>query len=131
MKYLNKALLSTVVLIVFSITGCATNAEKNFLSKNNITIERVHSKNVHVEKADVIKTANGIRVYGYLKRHAKPRGTIPGHIDVEIINSNGESQGITRDSYSRTNRRKQVKFSVVLNAVPENGSIIRVTHHPK
>lgn len=132
MKLTNKIVHGCIVLVVFLTVGCATNSEKNFLTENNISVERVNSKLAHVERVKVSKTIDGILIYGVLKRHDQPRRSIPGHVDIEVLDSNGQSLRVISKSYSRIPLNKnQSNFSVVLKAVPEKGSIIRVSHHSK
>ena len=132
MKLTSKVLHGCVVLFAFLTVGCSTSAEKNFLTDNGISVERVNSKLAHVERGKVSKTTDGIMIYGVLKRHDHPRRIIPGHVDIEILDSNGQSLDMISRNYSRIPLNKnQSTFRVELSAVPENGSVIRVSHHPK
>ena len=130
MKLLNKTLSGLMFLSALVVTGCATNQQKEFLDEKNITIERVDSSASHIEKVNVTKSEKGILIRGEIRKHSHNRGPIPGHLDLEIIDEEGESKLISTVKYHRRGHKAKVaKFKVELDIVLEKGDVIRIMHH--
>ena len=89
---------------------------------------------VRVTWISVRKEGDSLVVAGAVR----PRGMFPGcrrgHVDVEVLDSNGRllAEGHSRDVYvhSRVGSPKIKRFTVTLPLSPPQDSLIRVTHHP-
>ena len=85
-KKLNVIFFSIVVTISFS--GCST--YKKFESDNKIVIKSVGSNFATITRAGLYTTEpNVILLRGKLKRKSFQSGSIPGHLDIELLNLDG------------------------------------------
>ena len=125
-----KPLATIAILITFSVTtGCAMTG-KDLIHDNTVKIEKVSSKRGAVTFVSVIQEGDEVVLRGEVRRRPTGRGSIPGHIDVEVIDSSGANMEQMSTGYRRSGTKSRyAKFHSRLAAVPPSGSLIRVIHH--
>jgi len=93
------------------------------------TVETQTSPIAHVH-ADVQRADRAWQVYGEVHQPNHGMGTIPGHVDIELIAEDGTVLARTNNGYHHRSRRS--RYSWFLVDLPEvDGSVakIRVMHH--
>lgn len=121
--------VATVVILVV-LSGCAT-LGRDLARDGAVTVERVSSTHAEVSHVHVHQAAAGMMVYGELTKLPAAPWTLPGHVEVQILDPHETVVDQMDTSYHRKDKRShRVWFHVQVPAVPPPGSIVRVTHHP-
>ncbi len=100
------------------------------LDSDVVAIERQGSRVANIGQVAVFQQEEGSLVRGKVRRSHYGRSDIPGHVDIELIDSNGKS--VYKDSVSYRSislRKREAKFYVKLDRVIEKGSLLRIKHH--
>ena len=127
MTLLSKLQYNLIILGSLAIAGCATNQEKDLSSANIIAIERVDSKKASIGVVNITNAENVFKIQGEIRRRAKLRGAIPGHMDIELIGGDGKIITKLFTNYSRGSYK--AKFNLTLTDPPKEDYFVRVTHH--
>lgn len=116
-------------LVFFSsifVAGCATS---HHAKNSDIMIERIDSSSVKVTHAYITKTAEGLILQGELKRKQHSHAPVPGHVHVELIDSNGETiNTIELDPRAKTSSDHIAKFDTVLPQEADANKV-KIIHH--
>lgn len=130
MKPINKILPPFFILSGLVLTGCSTNQEKDYVSSNDITVERADSKKARIALLNVTAADNWIEIRGEVRRRSNLHGSIPGHIDIELIGDDGQTISKSYTEYSRRNHRtRTAEFSIKLDTAVKENYTVRVAHH--
>jgi hypothetical protein len=116
------------ILTTFGVLACVT-MDRDLVRNGTVKIEKVSSAWGTVGFVSVTQEAEEVWLRGQVRRRPSGRGPIPGHIDLEVIDPEGnvlEKLGIDYDRPSPKSR--YANFHAVLTATPPPGSTIRVTH---
>lgn len=130
MKWLNVAL----VVIMIAVSGCAGN-RVNLVDKGVVSIERMPSKirGVYFHDVQVYKKGDDLVVSGSVKRRYTSVAGGSGHVDVAIINPDGNVVKYVSTAYSPKVISKRSHsgsyFEVRLPVVPQDGTTVRVAIH--
>jgi len=123
------AILTTITLTA----GCATTG-RDLVRDNTVKIEKVSSSRATVSFVSVLQEGNDVTLRGEVRRRpVVGRGSIPGHIDLEVIGPHGGILEETIVGYHRRSvKSRRASFRATLQTAPPLGSTIRVTHdtHP-
>jgi len=130
MKWLNVIL----GIIVITASGCA-GSRVNLVEKGGVSIERMTSKvrGLYFHNVHAYKESDGLVVSGNVKRRytSVPGGS--GHVDVAIINPEGEAVKHVGTNYSPRVVSKRshpgARFEVRLPVIPQEGDTVRVAIH--
>lgn len=126
---INKYILSGAIVITsIWVTGCTIHKGNSFLQSKNITVQRIHSKQVFIEKINITESPNGILIDGEVWKHFDTRGAIPGHVDIEVFNSSGQLLAKSTTDLRRISKGK-ARFELDIHIIPEPNSLIKITHH--
>lgn len=85
--------------------------------------------------ASVVQTrsADGLKVSGWVEKSWPYRGRILGHVDVEVRERNGKILSMQQGAlFGRTPTARnpdRARFSVTVAALPEDASSISIRHH--
>jgi len=110
------------------LTGCASN--QGLIRTGDVTLEKVNSSSVKITRTYLHTTENAITLRGELTRRTPARGSIPGHLHVELIGLDGKVMKKAEISYKRKNvKSRYAHFSLSVPDILAPGSTIRVTHH--
>jgi len=129
---------STVLIVVYGLvtlffnSSCAlTTMGRNLVSDNVVKIERVTSKRARVATINVRQIDSKLSIFGTIKNKTSAgRGFIPGHIDIEFVDSNGDITNRTNIPYRRKNTKSRTSyFNLKLDVVLTENTTIRVIHH--
>lgn len=116
------------VLITLFIAGCAATG-KDLVRDNTVQIEKVSSTWAAVRFVNVVQEDGEVTLRGEVVRRPVGRGPIPGHIDLEVIGSDGDVLEEAVIGYHRRSvKSRYATFHATLNATPPRGSTVRVTH---
>ena len=122
------------IIIFVTLLGSSTLVNSKTI-ESDITIERISSRQVTVKTANVINNNGGITVSGRLKRkYATNSWRLPGHIDVEILGTEGTviyktKAGYSKTSHLRTVRNFKYSYSIDIPFILSSKNIIRVLFH--
>jgi len=121
---------TSLVFVLLASTGCSALTD-NYTQENNIKINKLNSDMATIAQVNVEQTESGIYIRGQLRRKLNQRGSIPGHIDIEIKNPAGKSLYKQKVSYMRKNTQSAYsRFYQAIDLKPEPGSTILVKHRP-
>ncbi|MFV2059686.1 MAG: hypothetical protein ACC653_03320 [Gammaproteobacteria bacterium] len=98
---------------------------------HDFKIETVKSSKVNISGVNLLKITEGYVVNGKVSNKGRHRRlTIPGHVDISILDVNGKSINTTETAIYRVNKKSRyAKFKQTLNQTPVKGNTIRVAHH--
>lgn len=118
-----------VISMVAMTTGCAT-MSRDLVRENTLNIEKVSSKIGTVTDVHIVQDESQVRIYGELTHSTLGRGTIPGHVDLEVIGPDGDVLEQTTIEYHRRSMKSKIStFHSTLQTMPPVGSTIRVIHN--
>lgn len=118
---------AVIVALLTLLSGCATNSQNQATTP---TIERVDSSTVTITHAYIDNTKEGGVLKGEIKRTIHSHGGIPGHVRIEIVNSEGKVVKAADIPYTpKPNSEHIADFSVLLPDDYAENSIVRVIHH--
>ncbi|MEZ5542941.1 MAG: hypothetical protein R3F42_13010 [Pseudomonadota bacterium] len=116
------------ILATLFITGCATTG-RDLVRDNTVQIEKVSSRWATVRSVNVVQEDGEVTLRGEVVRWPPVRGSIPGHIDLQVIGPDGE---IVKEAVIEYHRRsvkaRYATFHTTLKPATAAGSTIRVTH---
>jgi hypothetical protein len=117
------AFLTTFGILV----GCATQG-KDLVGTDTVKIHKVSSAWGTIGFVRVIQDGEEVTLRGAVKRRPSGRGFIPGHIELEVNNPEGDVLEQCVIDYYPGPKSTYANFHAVLNATPPPGSTIRVIH---
>lgn len=127
--------LGVLIATLVIITGCASTGA-DLVERGEVKVEYEPSHYAHFHRVSVRQEEGVLIVSGYLYRrshHKRPHRSayVWGHVDVELVSSNGDvlQQGYT--GFTRVGLRNsgKYKFSIQFSGTIPQGSGIRVVHH--
>jgi len=132
MKLFRENTFTKALLVVCLLAPWGVNAHDPVDSMHAIPVETVGTSLAYPTQVHVQETDEGLEVKGKLKRKGHKNKTLRGHVDVELVDSNGQVLESKKVSISpRTGSSKHDHdrdFSAVL-ALPEAQEYsVRVTH---
>jgi hypothetical protein len=124
--------VNTQAIIAFLTTfgllaGCAT-AGKDLVGTGTVTIEKVPSAWGTIGFVRVLQEGEEVTLRGAVNRRPFGRGFIPGHIELQVINPDGDVLESCVIDYYPGPKSTYANFHAVLNATPPPGGTIRVKH---
>jgi hypothetical protein len=118
-----------VCIAVAVMAGCAGPGSDRYAA-DAITIERVDSSHAEVTSARVMRRAAEITVNGRLQKRRYGRSPTPGHLHIEVFDSDGMLLAETTTDYRRLNPKMgSSEFSQSLPVAGDRVRTIRVAHH--
>ncbi|MCO6411333.1 MAG: hypothetical protein J5I92_01185 [Thiogranum sp.] len=125
-----KTLATMAILTTFTvIAGCAITG-KELVGDNTVKVEKISSEWGVVTFVSVVQEGDEVALRGEVRRRPIGRGSIPGHIDVEVLDSSGATLERMSTDYRRLSiKSRYAKFDANLGTIPPSGSTIRVIHH--
>jgi len=128
-RYINKPVAAVALTTIILVAGCATTG-RDLVRDNTVQIEKVSSKWGLVTAVSVIREGVDVTLRGEVRRRPAGRGPIPGHVDVEFLDSEGVTRKRMNIDYRRPGiKSRYAKYHVRLRSMPPSGSAIRVMHH--
>ena len=124
------ALLQLSVLIVL-INGCAL-VQEDLVERNIARVETVPSREFVFESVSVKRKGMDVMITGVLQhRHGRTVRAIPGHIDVLVLDSDGNmvASGTVPYRISHPGSSLWVKFGMYASI--DDGTLVRLSHHEK
>jgi len=115
---------------VLLISGCATLNYGEPYDMSNISLKTERSRFAKVDRVNIYKQQEGTLIRGEVRRNFYGRGTIPGHVDIELTDSTGKSV-FKEKTYSRHTslRSHYADFSIKIPFPVAKGSHLRIVHH--
>lgn len=117
-------------ILLWLLSACTVMENEKALTSEMLTIERYSSDLGKIAHVSVSQTEHGHVVRGQVKPVLSYRGIVPGHVDIELKNSEAETiyKGVI--DYTRRNAKSRTAyFSVKLDEPVAAGSLLRVIHH--
>lgn len=109
--------------------GCVSWGER--LGEDYAAIETVSSPYTHLVNVSLYREDAGVVIHGELHNRRGGRAAIPGHIDIDVVQPDGTRQTTHNVGYQRTSARSRTAhFTYRLDPAPQQGSRVRVVHHP-
>lgn len=114
--------------LVAMLAGCAT--AQGLAQQQGVKLESVDSGSVRITRTYLDATEEETILRGELERRIPARGSIPGHLHVELIAPDGKVMKEADIGYVRKSFKSRLaKFSLPIPEPLVTGSTIRVTHH--
>ena len=111
------------------LSGCASMPD-NLAANGTMKVERVDSRDAHIEIVQVRAVTFGLKISGRLRKRYHGRGVIPGHLHIKIIDRNGEILAQTTSGYQRRSvKTRRSSFSTTISMQQGEVSTIEVIHH--
>ena len=122
---------TVVLLTIFGIpAGCATMGN-DLVANDAVKIEKVGSARGTIGPVRAIQEGEEVALSGEVRRRPFGRGPIPGFIDLEVLNPQGDVLEQCVIDYDRPSpNARYANFHAVLEVAPPTGSTIRVRHDP-
>jgi hypothetical protein len=111
------------------LAGCATKG-KDLVGSDTVRIEKVSSARGTIGFVRVIQEGEEVTLHGKVSRRPFGRGFIPGHIDLQVINPEGDLLEKCVIDYYPGPKSTYANFHATLKGMPA-GSTIRVIHHTR
>lgn len=112
---------------MISMVGCSLNTS---LTNEDITVERINSSSAKITRAYLQSMETILLLRGELTRYIPARGSIPGHLHIELIDPNDTAFKETEIGYRRKNRKSRyAKFYLPIPGDLRTISRVRVIHH--
>ena len=117
------------IVVMMSLMGCSTYTK--FETDKKIVIKTVDSNVARITRAGLYTTEpNVILLRGKLKRRNFQSGSIPGHLDIELINAGGEVFKKAEVKYwQQGGKYSDSTFSIALPVEFSLVSMVRITHY--
>ncbi|MCF6280835.1 MAG: hypothetical protein L3J28_01290 [Candidatus Polarisedimenticolaceae bacterium] len=116
------------VIFITLLTGCTSSL--NIVNVQHVRLENIGSSSVRITRSYLSSTADEMVLRGELTRRIPARGSIPGHLHIELI---GPDNGLIKTAeidYKRKNRRSRYShFSLSIPEILVAGSTLRIIHH--
>ena len=126
-----KTMINAIFIIgIAFLSSCSL--DTSLVKKEDVIVERVNSNSVIITRA-YLQHSNKTKVLrGELKRRVQIRGSIPGHLHIELFNSEGVIFQEANVGYRR-NGVTSGKATFFLEIPGDLSSIksVRVTHHDR
>jgi hypothetical protein len=127
---------TTQIIIIFTIaviTGCSSNTrptDTRPASLDHIKLERIDSSSAGIIHAYLKFSDDQLVLRGEIKRKLHQRGTVPGHLNVEVIDTAGTVIDDTAVCYKlKCTNTGTSSFIYKTSRDPQEISVIRITHH--
>jgi hypothetical protein len=129
-------MIKTIFLVgiigISSLTGYSSHA--NSMKENHIKLESVDSSSVHINKVYLKNSGTALELRGEVKKHfVRPhprRFSIPGHLDIELMNIDGVVlKTVYIDYKQKPTKLGFAKFYLLISDDVEQIRAIRVIHH--
>ena len=118
--------------LLIGLSGCMS-IKLNSVDGLNLYIERIKSNRLTFRNVRVIQSGDGVVVAGNIKRRKNSVGTSGGHIDMALLNNEGEVIQKVSTFYTprRFSRRSLFtpSFKVRFSGMPIEASVVRVAYH--
>ena len=127
-----KIVVSVLTLVVIS-GSCFASNRRDLVDQGVVSLERQHSKKVHIAWSNVRQDGEGIVVSGVLMRHAITSYPIWRHVEVTILAPDGTVLQEARTSDIQVPRRvpgrgfNTKRFEVRFPGIPPRGSLVRIS----
>ena len=120
----------TILSGVILLSSCATLDLGKSVDKSQITIETKRSRFASIGYIDIYEQKDESLIRGKVRRNYYGRGTIPGHIDIELTDAAGKNL-FKEVTYSRQSslRSHTADFSVKIPFHISKGSRLLIMHH--
>ena len=122
------------VLALAAISGsCFASHRIDLVDRGVVSLERQHSKKVHIAWGNVHQDGEDIVVSGVLMRHVITSYPIWRHVEVVVVAPDGTVLKETRTSDIKVPRRvpgrgfNTKRFEVRLAGIPPRGSLVRIS----
>lgn len=110
------------------LVGCAT--AQGLAQQQGVKLESVDSSSVRITRIYLQIGEEGTVLHGELERRIPRRGFIPGHLRVELIDTDGKVTKEADIGYTHQGVKSRLaKFSLSIPEPLVAGSTLRVTHH--
>ncbi len=126
-----KIVMGVLTLAVISGSCFAAN-RRDLVDPGEVSLERQHSKKVHIAWTKVQQDGEDIVVSGVLRRHALTSYPIWRHVEVTVLAPDGTVLQKARTSNIKVPRRipgrgfNTKRFEVRLPGIPPRGSSVRI-----
>jgi len=123
-------LIKVILTISFSFWISACSFQKTETLAPKIKIETINSANAQITSSYIKVNNDKWILYGKVARKHRRRGPIPGHLHVEIVDSNNQVTHETTLQYKRKRvQSTYANFSLVIPFQLPPESRLRVIHH--
>jgi len=122
--------LITSLTGVLLISGCATLDYGEPYDLSNVTVETERSRFASIDRINIYTQKEGSLIRGEVRRNYYGRGTIPGHIDIELTDAAGKRVFNDKTYSHQTSLRSHyADFSIKIPFSITKGSHLRLVHH--
>jgi hypothetical protein len=118
-----------IIPLVLIISACASGMV-NLVTDGTVKLETVSSRAIHFERVAIYASDTGLVVSGELHKRHHGRGPISGHIDIQVVASDGAILATTNIKYYRGSHKSRTSnfFVEIPIELPMN-STVRIMHH--
>ena len=130
---MNNIYVSVCMVIVSTLSGCAINGT-NISQNGTVTIERIDSETLFMPWADAYEEGNNLMIRGVIEQRYQSSNSLKAHVDVTIIDSNGQLLKETKTANVYVPRNlpgkgiKWVRFNLTVPMMVSKGTTIKL--HP-
>lgn len=126
----------SMVVSLNLLPAFAGQMKTDLLQNKTVTIQQNASNVAKVTDVKVKQNYTGSIITGKVvllsKTNAVRHRAIPGHVDISILDTNGNSTKLASVHYSKISiKSRYAKFRYDLAITPKSGSTLVITHNPK
>ena len=131
MKTSSRTMSKILVLgaILTFILGCIL-MQPVMAQTEDVKIKRIASSYAHISHVAISPTDSGLHIRGTVHKRWHTRGRIRGHVNIEVIASDGTLLFEDSIHHSRRSTRQQgARFFIKIPVEVSTGSMVRIAHH--
>ena len=119
-----------VIAGIIVLSGCATVDYGSPIDSSTVNIDTQRSRFADIGRIQLYQQKEGILLRGQVRRNYYGRGTIPGHIDIELTDAAGK-RVFNEKTYSHQTslRSHYADFSIKIPFSIAKGSHLHIVHH--
>jgi len=122
------------IVLMAGLSGCST-SYVSLIDQGCLSVEKQHSEKIKILWTDVYQEEGQTWIYGVLKQHSTTGGTIKTHLDIQILDPDGDVQyeTVSKEIYVPRNRIGKgpdwTRFRVKLGVDIQEGSKALIKVH--
>ena len=131
MKTSSRTISKILVLgaILTFMLGCVS-IQPAMAQTEDVKIKRVASSYAHISHIAINSTDSGLHIRGTVHKRWHTRGRVRGHVNIEVIASDGTLLFEDSVRHSRRSTKQQgARFFIKIPVEVSTGSMVRVAHH--